>query len=152
MSNTSQCTICKWNNQIIHNKHPSFVREMETGYVILAEHQYFKGYVLFLSKTCSAELHDLTPQTRMLFLNEMSLISQAVATAFKPAKLNYELLGNLTPHMHWHIIPRYKTDDHPEKSIWELDKTILCNSNTIPSIEERKQLIKTLHTSINQML
>lgn len=152
MSNTAPCTICKWNDQIINGIHPSFVQEMETGYVILAEHQYFKGYSLFLSKKHAAELHDLTNEERMTFLKEMSLVSQAVANAFKPVKLNYELLGNLTPHLHWHIIPRYKTDAHPEKSIWELDKQIIFNNDTIPDVQERNQLIKMLQTAIKQVV
>ena len=35
--------------------------------------------------------------------------------------MNYELLGNSDPHLHWHIIPRYKTDPRWGAPIWESD-------------------------------
>lgn len=45
------------------------------------------------------------------FLNEMSLVAEAVYNAFGPDKLNYELLGQgENVHMHWHIFPRRKGD------------------------------------------
>ncbi len=49
----------------------------------------------------------------------MAEVAHAVARAFKPAKLNYEALGNGTPHLHWHLIPRYATDPHPRGPVWE---------------------------------
>ena len=42
-----------------------------------------------------------------------------MARAFKPFKLNYEALGNGTPHVHWHLVPRYESDPHPRGPIWE---------------------------------
>ena len=42
----------------------------------------------------------------------------ALATALKPDKMNYELLGNAQPHLHCHIIPRYKTDPMWGRPIW----------------------------------
>lgn len=89
---------------------PYFVAELETGYIVLGDHQRFEGYTLFLCKSNKSELHQLDEKTKLGFLKEMSLVAECVWNAFKPEKLNYELLGNGYPHMHWHIFPRYKND------------------------------------------
>jgi diadenosine tetraphosphate (Ap4A) HIT family hydrolase len=49
----------------------------------------------------------------------MSLVAEAMFRAFRPAKLNYELLGNTVPHLHWHLIPRYEDDPKPRIPVWE---------------------------------
>jgi diadenosine tetraphosphate (Ap4A) HIT family hydrolase len=50
---------------------------------------------------------------------EMAEVAHALARAFDPRKLNCESLGNGTPHLHWHLIPRYATDPHPRGPVWE---------------------------------
>jgi len=50
---------------------------------------------------------------RSRFLEEMALVAEAVFRAFDPRKLNYELLGNAVPHLHWHLVPRYADDPNP---------------------------------------
>lgn len=37
-------------------------------------------------------------------------VATALDKAFHPDKMNYVLLGNMLPHMRWHLIPRYETD------------------------------------------
>ena len=54
----------------------------------------------------------------------MSVVAEAVNLAFKPLKLNYELLGNDCRHIHWHIVPRYGTDPEPSHAIWTIDRDI----------------------------
>jgi diadenosine tetraphosphate (Ap4A) HIT family hydrolase len=46
-------------------------------------------------------------------------VARAVARAFAPRKLNYELLGNTVPHLHWHVLPRYADDPNPLRPVWE---------------------------------
>lgn len=70
-----------------------FVAELETGYVVIGDHQYFEGYTLFLCKEHVNELHNLDSNYKQKFLVEMSKVSEAVYRALKPDKLNYELLG-----------------------------------------------------------
>ena len=42
----------------------------------------------------------------MKFLEEMSIVAEAVSKAFNADKMNYELLGNGNTHLHWHLFPR----------------------------------------------
>ena len=49
----------------------------------------------------------------------MAEVAAAVMATFRPRKLNYELLGNSCPHLHWWLTPRYATDARPIGPIWE---------------------------------
>ena len=73
-------------------KAPYFVRESKTGYVVIGDNQRIKRHSLFLCKQCVSELHLLTPEFRYGFLTEMSIALKPFIKAFKPEKLNYELL------------------------------------------------------------
>ncbi|MDD2483055.1 MAG: HIT family protein [Candidatus Shapirobacteria bacterium] len=138
------CFVCDRIELIKENKNPYFVKEMKTGYVVIGDYQFYKGYTLFICKEHKKELHELEPKFRKLFLEEMSEVAEAVYKAFKPNKLNYELLGNTVCHMHWHLIPRYKDDQKADTAIWVIDKSVRCSEKvkaTPEQIQEYKKLL-----------
>ena len=104
------CMICERIRAIKNGTNPYFVQELETGYVVLGDHQHFKGYTLFLCKQHAAELFCLERAVKIKFLEEMSLAAQAVSAAFGAEKMNCELLGNGDAHLHWHLFPRVAGD------------------------------------------
>ena len=53
------CLICERIELIKQGKNPHFVKELETGYVVIGDGQYFKGYTLFLAKEHVTELHQM---------------------------------------------------------------------------------------------
>lgn len=104
------CLICERIELIKQGKNPNFVKELETGYVVIGDGQYFKGYTLFLAKEHVTELHQMEYETKIKFLEEMSIVQEAVAKAFQAEKMNIELLGNGDAHVHWHLFPRKAGD------------------------------------------
>lgn len=102
--------ICDRIELIKQGKNPHFVKELETGYVVIGDGQYFKGYTLFLAKEHVTELHQMEYETKIKFLEEMSIVQEAVAKAFQADKMNIELLGNGDAHVHWHLFPRKAGD------------------------------------------
>ncbi len=104
------CLICQRIDLIKAGENPYFVRELKTGYLVIGDHQYFEGYSLFLAKEHVTELHHLKKETRLRFLEEMSVVQEAVAKAFAAEKMNIELLGNGDAHLHWHLFPRRRGD------------------------------------------
>lgn len=146
------CGICQRIAHIKHKTNPHFVAELQTGYVVMGDHQLFRGYALLLCKEHKAELHELDHTVRMKFLEEMSALAEAVFSCFQPVKLNYELLGNSMPHMHWHIFPRHADDPRPIGPVWVLDKRIRYAEQTTLSPEalltmKRKFLRVLQHTA-----
>ena len=145
---TSTCLICDRIKTIKDGANPYFVQEFETGYVVLGDHQLFEGYTLLLSKVHKKELHELDPEFRKKFLQEMSVVAEAVFNAFKPRKLNYELLGNGDEHMHWHIFPRHNNDPLPSRTVWNIDKEIRNAESNKPSPEKLELLNHKLKQSL----
>ncbi len=99
------CLICDRIQMIKEGINPYFVKELKTGYVVLGDNQHFKGYTIFLCKQHASELHELDADFKLKFLEEMSLVGEAVSHAFPCEKMNYELLGNGDSHLHWHLFP-----------------------------------------------
>ena len=61
------CLICDRIKMIQEKANPWFVRELETGYVVIGDNQHFKGYTLFLCKEHKTELFQLDHCTKMKF-------------------------------------------------------------------------------------
>jgi diadenosine tetraphosphate (Ap4A) HIT family hydrolase len=85
---------------------------------LLGTWQYYTGYCLLVARRHAAELFQLDDAERRGFLDEMTLLARAIATCFEPHKMNYELLGNQVPHLHWHLIPRRADDPETLKPAW----------------------------------
>ena len=88
------CFVCDRIKETRVGNNPFFVKELETGYVVIGDNQHFKGYSLFLCKEHKTELFQLDRSQKMKFLEEMSFVAEAVSNAFGAEKMNYELLGN----------------------------------------------------------
>ncbi len=124
MSKPNNCFVCQRIKLIKKGKNPEYVAELKTGYVILPGSEKYPGYTLFSCKKHVSELHFLSPNIRNKYLQEMAEVAQCVWCAFKPNKLNYELLGNTNEHLHWHIIPRYANDPNKKGPIWYEKKKV----------------------------
>lgn len=145
MTTNQSCLICDRIQQIKQQKNEYFVAELETGYVVIGDHQFFQGYTLFLCKKHEQELHELDPKFRKEYLWEMSKVAEAVFNAFQPQKINYELLGNTDHHMHWHIFPRHANDPLPKRTVWNIEKSIRQAESTKPDdalLQELKEKLK----------
>ena len=94
------------------------VAELDRTYVLLNRDQFFPGYCFVVAKDHVTELFHLHPAERATVMEEVNAVAAAVAAVFKPDKVNYELLGNMVPHMHWHVVPRFRTDPLWPRPIW----------------------------------
>lgn len=146
------CLICSRINMIKEGTNKYFVAELETGYVVMGDHQYFEGYTLFLGKEHKRELHELDGGYKQKFLVEMSLVAEAVHHAFKPHKLNYELLGNGDSHMHWHIFPRQLSEPNPTHPVWWTPRETMYSDSCKPSEERLAELKLALLTELNKLI
>ena len=114
--------------------------EFEYCYLTLNRDQFFPGYCLLFSKQHVTELFDLDLKTRQGMMEEVSRTAAALAALFKPDKINYELLGNMVPHIHWHLVPRFSSESLWPRPIWSEphEETIL----TAEAYHQRCELIR----------
>ncbi len=64
------------------------------------------------------EMSDLPPPDRVRMMKTVFAVEVALREMFNPAKINLASLGNKTPHIHWHVIPRFENDKHFPNSHW----------------------------------
>jgi len=121
---SENCLICERIKLIEKGENPYFVKKVNSGYIVLGDSQYFNGYTLLLNKKHTDSLLNLNIIEKFWFFWNLMKTYKAVNSAFKPNKINVELLGNTDHHLHWHIFPRYKTDKFPSKPVWVIDEKI----------------------------
>lgn len=151
------CLICDRIKMIKENANPWFVRELETGYIVIGDNQHFKGYTLFLCKEHNTELFHLDHSTKIKFLEEMSIVAEAVANAFDAEKMNYELLGNGDTHLHWHLFPRVSGDlesygNNGKGPVWWYPRDMMYSPDNRPSEQELEAMKAKLAKELNELL
>lgn len=65
-----------------------------------------------------AEMTDLTPDDRARTMDVVFAVEAALREVINPDKINLACFGNKTPHVHWHVIPRFEEDKHFPNSYW----------------------------------
>ena len=98
---------------------------MPSGWAVIAETQIMVGYCLLLPDPVVPHLNAMDRLHQELFLRDMALLGDAVLEVTGAVRINYEMLGNLEPALHAHIIPRYDDQSDPlrTKPIWLYDWT-----------------------------
>src|SRR5205085_1608327 len=93
-------------------------------------------------KRHATELFHLSTEERGALIEDVSVVADALAKAFKAVKINYELLGNQVPHIHWHLIPRLAEDPAPLQPVWTVPHAPIHLAS--PVLEHRVALVRTL--------
>lgn len=102
---------------------PRVIARMSSGWAVMGERQVVDGYSLLLPDPVVPHLNSLDATTRVAFLDDMARLGDAVLAVTAASRINYEILGNLEPALHAHVIPRRA--DEPEalraRPIWFFD-------------------------------
>jgi diadenosine tetraphosphate (Ap4A) HIT family hydrolase len=106
----------------------------------LNEDQFFPGWAILVLKRHATELFHLDPTERSRLIEAVSALARGLAEAFKAVKVNYELLGNQVPHIHWHIVPRLSDDPAPRLPAWMVEHA--PRSLAAAELEARLQTIR----------
>lgn len=108
------CHFChRWENE------PELrIAEFEYSCLMLNRDQYFTGYCFLFAKEHLTDFARLDATLQHGMIDEMTRVANVLQTIFSPDKINYELLGNMVPHIHWHIVPRFITDQLWPRPIW----------------------------------
>ena len=133
----TNCPICtKWADDPEQR-----VVELQHTLVSLNRDQFFPGYCFVYAKQHVTELFHLEDAVRDAVMAEVSAVAKALYIALRPDKINYELLGNMAPHMHWHIVPRFSSDPLWPRPHWSEPHQELHLSSQ--QYRERAELIRS---------
>ncbi len=116
--------------------------------VVLLDHQDYRGYCRVELIDHKKEMTDLNEALRSKLMTCVFKVEEILKVIFKPEKINLASLGNKTPHIHWHVIPRFKEDPHFPNSHW--GEKLRKGLHQAISAEEKKELIRLLNQSLSQ--
>ncbi len=97
-----------------------FIADLGLSMAYLHDDQFFPGWTVVVFKRHATELFHLAPTERIQLMEEVSGVAKTLAEVFEAGKINYELLGNQLPHIHWHLIPRLAGDPAPLEPVWRV--------------------------------
>ena len=137
MTNESACALCLQDGgEVVHR-----VAHMR---IVLVEDSLYPGFCRVIWNAHASEMTDLSASDRADLMEAVWLVDAAVRDAMRPDKINIASLGNVVPHLHWHVIPRYRDDAHFPGPIWA--QPIREASAAI--LAERRALLPELRAAI----
>jgi diadenosine tetraphosphate (Ap4A) HIT family hydrolase len=86
--------------------------------VILVDDANYPGFCRVIWNEHVKEMTDLPPADRSALMQAVCKVEDAIRDVMSPHKVNLASLGNVVPHLHWHVIPRYEDDAHFPAPVW----------------------------------
>jgi diadenosine tetraphosphate (Ap4A) HIT family hydrolase len=86
--------------------------------VIMVDDPNYPGFCRVIWNDHVKEMSDLNPTERLLLNEAVYRVETALREVLAPAKVNVASLGNVVPHLHWHVIPRFADDAHFPSPVW----------------------------------
>jgi len=119
------------------------VSRLSASSLYLTKNQTYRGHcVLVLDLRHAVRPDQLSTEEWATFCADLHKVETAVTRVVKPDHINVASLGNVVPHLHWHVIPRYTTDPRWGAPIWpEEARTELAR-------DERERLLRALREAI----
>jgi diadenosine tetraphosphate (Ap4A) HIT family hydrolase len=105
--------------------------------------QAFPAFYRVVWREHVAELTDLAVPDRQRCMAAVAAVESVLREGLRPFKVNLAALGNMVPHLHWHVIARFEWDSHFPQPIWgaaqrPLDETRLSEiRQSLPALDER---------------
>ena len=92
--------------------------EGEKFAVIIVDDAAYPGFCRVIWREHVREMSDLSLEDRLLLNDAVHQVELALREVMRPLKVNVASLGNVVPHLHWHVIPRYADDAHFPAPVW----------------------------------
>ncbi len=109
------CPLCTTNSQDLLWQ-DAFCR------VILVDDPAYPAFCRVILNAHIKEMTDLPEQDRQRLMSVVFATEATVREVVQPDKINLASLGNMVPHLHWHVIPRFAGDPHFPDAIWAPEK------------------------------
>jgi diadenosine tetraphosphate (Ap4A) HIT family hydrolase len=114
----------------------TFIADCGPARAYLNADQFFPGWTVLVLNRHATELWELAPGERHALVDSVSEVARALADLYAAVKMNYELLGNQLPHIHWHLVPRRADDPVPRQPVW----THAHEPRALPPAEQRARI------------
>ncbi len=86
--------------------------------VVRVDDPHYPGFCRVIWHAHVREMTDLPAAARQQLMTVVFAVEEAVRQLFAPDKINLASFGNMVPHLHWHVIPRWRDDRHFPEPVW----------------------------------
>lgn len=86
--------------------------------VVQPEEEGYPGFCRVILARHVREMSDLGSADRARLMAVVFAVEEAVRETMRPDKVNLASLGNVVPHLHWHVVPRFGDDRHFPSPVW----------------------------------
>jgi diadenosine tetraphosphate (Ap4A) HIT family hydrolase len=144
----SNCVLCK---DELKPQEGELIWRGDDCRVILVNDSDLPGFCRVIWNRHVAEMSDLTYGEREHLMALVFAVEEAVRHVMHPDKVNIAALGNIVPHIHWHVIPRFKDDAFFPGSAWSARTQEVTKSSLEARSALAKQLPAAIRSAISQM-
>ncbi len=95
-----------------------WIAELAESICVLGENQGCLGWCVVVLKEHVEHVAELSRSRQAALWEDVAAVAAAQRRLFGPVRINYECLGNVVPHIHWHLIPRHADDPDPKSPVW----------------------------------
>lgn len=129
---------------------PSLICRVPSGWVMLCDMQYLRGYCILLADPVVSSLNDLDQGQRTQYLSDMAVVGDALMEVTGSSRINYAIMGNSDPFLHAHIVPRYASEpeEYRHNQPWSYPKSVM--TETMFAYERDKELIGLLREALER--
>ncbi len=78
----------------------------------------YPGFCRVILQRHAREMSDLPLNEQQQLMRVVFAVESALRCLYQPDKINLASFGNMTPHVHWHVIPRWSDDRHFPNPVW----------------------------------
>jgi diadenosine tetraphosphate (Ap4A) HIT family hydrolase len=114
--------------------------------IVLVDDARYPGFCRVIWNSHAAELTDLVPADRSVLMTAVCKVEAVLRQVMAPHKINLAALGNMVPHLHWHVIPRFADDAHFPAPVWAEAVRVPVPS----SLDARVALLPALRLALEQ--
>jgi diadenosine tetraphosphate (Ap4A) HIT family hydrolase len=114
--------------------------------VVRVDEPDYPGFVRVILTRHAREMSDLQQAEREELMRVVFEVEAAVRECMGAEKMNIASLGNMTPHVHWHVVPRFRDDRHFPTPIWGAPK----REASVP--DERRERAQSVAKAIHRRL
>ncbi len=86
--------------------------------VIRVQDEAFPAFYRVVCESHIGEFSQLSASQRVRCMDIVARVEQVLIAALEPTKVNLAALGNVVPHLHWHVVARFEWDSHFPQPIW----------------------------------
>lgn len=105
----------------------------------------YPGFCRVILQDHVREMTDLSAVDRRILMETVFAVEEVIRRLFSPDKINLASFGNMTPHVHWHVIPRWQDDRHFPNPIWgSVQRSGMTERAVISDAELQAALVSVL--------